>query len=425
MTSNSLICRLLFGWVIAWPLATCAQTIDVQIDTVDGGSKTGQLADLGAQSISLRIDGQNETTKLNFADLAAIRFSQPAATITAECQVNLVDGSQIMLDQFSLQQNRLTISGSAVGQAEISSRHIDSFQHRALNPALDDQAFKKVVAQPKSEDALLVARDGQLNAIEGVVKSIQSGRQWTGQVTFAVGDRTADVAISKLAGIALFHPQTTTFDQPLARMRLVDGSQLAIKELRYADRSVEIQLVCGIEWKLPLDQVSRLDFTRGQTIWLSDLTPTTNDWQPLLAGDRLVERLRAMNLARFKKGYDGHQLEYRVTDSAGRVTWQVAQHGIAIRGGSRLAFKLDGQFNRLIGKVGFAREPEFLGRVSLRISADGRSLFDRELANSENFLALPLELSVADCDRLLIEVDYADGRSAGDTLYLLEMVLQE
>ena len=154
--------------------------------------------------------------------------------------------------------------------------------------------------------------------------------------------------------------------------------------------------------------------------------PTTNDWEPLIASASLVERLRSLKLARLNESFTASPLSLRVFDeqnllSPGRI--QQFEHGVAIQGGGKIAFSLNGQYSRLTGLAGFSPEASLGGKVTLKIVADGKTAFEKSLVHRTMRGPERIDLDVEGVERIVLIVGYNDGRSTGDRIHLADLKL--
>ena len=94
--------------------------------------------------------------------------------------------------------------------------------------------------------------------------------------------------------------------------------------------------------------------------------------------------------------------------------------GIAIAGGGRVVFAVNGQFKRLTGLVGFDPAAFIGGEVNFVIKTDGQTAIFEVLRLTEVPRPIALDLSIAETKRVSISVEYADGKPAGDVLHLVD-----
>jgi hypothetical protein len=57
----------------------------------------------------------------------------------------------------------------------------------------------------------------------------------------------------------------------------------------------------------------------------------------------------------------------------------------------------------------------------LRVLLDGKTVLEKELIHRLMNNPLEIDLSVKDVDRVVVQVEYNDGRSTGDQIHLVEL----
>ena len=173
--------------------------------------------------------------------------------------------------------------------------------------------------------------------------------------------------------------------------------------------------------------VAALDFSTGRAIYLSDLLPTTNDWKPLVASSASLESLSRLNLSIADESFSGKPLSLRTLPSDGLdflATTRAYDNGFAIAAGGRLAFNLNGQFQRLTGLAGFDPDTQALcGNVELQIQIDDKVALSKVMDNQKLLQPFAIDLNLANAKRLVIRVNYHDGRSVGDQIHLVDVRL--
>ena len=63
--------------------------------------------------------------------------------------------------------------------------------------------------------------------------------------------------------------------------------------------------------------------------------------------------------------------------------------------------------------------------MKVRILVDGKELYAQEFVKNEMTEPQPFEIDLVNVQRMIIEVDYADGRSIGDVIHLVNLTLQK
>ena len=405
----------------------CAQTPTVDIRMLDGSKVLGTMVEVTRDQLKLENDTGSMTVEVE--QIEAIKFpeSESAKLPETAAQFYLLDGSSVFVDKYNYADRKITATMTTGNETSIPKRNVSSIIF-----AGDRTAIRKQVEQVKRDsdvvaDTLIVLRNEEFNAIEGVVKGLNPK-----SVQFAIEEQSADVPISKLSAITFFKAGKDDFSDPLATCVLSDTSRINLRGFELTPKQLVLTSLTGEKFNVAFNKVVSLEFNTLTNLPLTNLTPSTNDWEPLLAGQAIVEKLRQLRLARINQSFSGQPLSLMVPRpdaevEAGktRTVERVYESGIAVQGGGRLAWRLEGDYQSLRGLIGFAPQASEFGRVNVRILVDGKERYTQELVKTEMTEPQPFEIDLVDGQRMIIEVDYADGRSIGDVIHLVNPILQK
>ena len=422
----SLLGLLVFTLHIAAGVA-CAQTPTVEISMLDGAKAVGTMVGVTIDQLKLESDTGSMTVAIE--QIEAITFSESEAAKLPEtaAQFYLLDGSSVFIDKYNYADQKIAATLTTGNEVSIPKRNVGSIIF-----AGDRSTIRKQVEQVKRDpdvvaDTLIVLRNEEFNAIEGVVKGLSPK-----SVQFAIEEQSADVPISKLSAITFFKAGKNDFSDPLATCVLSDTSRIKLRGFELTPKQLVLTSLTGEKFNVAFNKVISLEFNSTTAVPLANLTPSTNDWEPLLAGQAVVEKLRQLRIARINQSFSGQPLSLRVPRpeaevEAGktRTVERVYDSGFAVQGGGRLAWRLDGDYQSLNGLIGFAPQASEHGRVKVQILVDGKERYTQELVNNEMTDPQPFEIDLVDSQRMIIEIDYADGRSIGDVIHLVNPTLQK
>ena len=276
----------------------------------------------------------------------------------------------------------------------------------------------KTTALERESDALVVSRDSKLQMIDGVVGNVSAEN-----VSFTVGERTADVKRSRLAGMLFYRRNTDEFAPSVFVLQLADGSVIEVQSLTIEDDQFAIRSVAGASFTVQPKTISNMDFSSKREMWLTDLDPATNDWTPLLASPNIVGSLKHFSLAKIDKSFNRKPLA--ILNRGEDESWARKEFakGFAIKGGGKLSFVLARQFQQLSGTIGFAPDANSTGVVKLIIQVDGANRVEEVLDAAKMKQALPIDIDLNGADRIVFQVEYHDRRSVGDILHAVDMKL--
>ena len=404
-----------------------AQTPTAEVRTIEGAEIAGTLLDVSVDQLKLKTADGTKTIELQ--QIESIEFPESARpqVPSKAAKFQLQDGSSVFVGKYKYDDGKIKATLSTGEEVLISKRNVSSIVF-----AVDQKSIQKQVDKIKQDaniaaDTLVVIRDEQFNAIEGVVKELDQD-----SVQFAIDDQSANVPISKLKAITFFKAGKKDFSDPMATCVLSDTSQIKLRSFKIGTKQFALTSLTGELFNVEFSKVASLKFSSTVSVSLTEIAPSTNDWRPLLADSGIVDKLRKLRLARINESFNGHALALEFPRPAAEVeagksrsTTREFESGIAIQGGGRVAWRLDGNYQQLSGLVGFSPQASEFGDVKLRISVDGDVVFEQKFAKNSMIEPEPFNLDLTDKQRMIIEVDYADGRSIGDVIHLVNLILQK
>lgn len=398
----------------------------VEVQLTDGSVTAGTISAIDEDGIELQAG--SASAPLAFEQIASVSFAQSspkpdleASTDTAGT-ITFVDGSQANIAAMQIVGDTatiLTVAQTAI-KANISNLSSINFLGADATEA-EKKQWKELLGQPMpASDAIVVSKNGALQLIEGIVGDINDSH-----LTFSMETRTAEVALEKIKGV-LFYRAKRELTDPLCKLMLTDGSSFAVRKIEINDGGFVFTSVAGTQLGVALKQLQGLDFSAGRFVYLSDLIPATNTWTPLLASPEILESLKSLRTAKFNRDFRGQQLTLKAIPPSGLAYLSETlayDKGIAIAGGGRVVFAVNGQFKRLTGLVGFDPAAYVGGEVRFVIKTDGQTAISEVLRVSEVPQPIALDLNIAETKRVSVSVQYADGKPAGDVLHLVDFKL--
>lgn len=396
-----------------------AQSSPVSVELIEG-SVNGQLQTVGLDFIG--IDKGDGLTKIPFEQVAKIDFGVPVIKPTGDViEILLVDGSKLNAKQFTITKRDLNVELHCGVSITVNARDVEYIRLADYENDLElNRQWREILADETREgDAIIVKRSNELNAVEGVVGELAGEK-----LEFSIGEQSARVPLSKIEAMLFYHAKGRELATPLADVYLPDGSVLSSRRMTLENANLTAIAVCGAKMSFSLDAVSEINFELGRDSYLSQLSPATNDWQPLMTSSSILERLRKMKLARANETFSGKPLSLRFFEDNGIGSPGQIKHfenGFCVYGGSRLSFNLNGQYSQLSGFVGFNPEASLSGKVKFRVILDGEAVLEKVLIHRTMKNPLQIDLDVKDVDRIVFQVEYHDGRSTGDQLHLVDM----
>ena len=400
-----------------------AQELPIVVTDTNGTQAEGTLSSIEFETVT--VETSNGAKGLEFDNVDSIVFRETEPTESPTVELQLLDGSLLHTKMLAIEGAKLKTKLACGTSVELSRRNVKWIRFKAYEdePGLRKQWQSILDDESREGDAIVLNRTGELDTVEGI-----AGDMAEDKLAFSIADQTARVALSKMDALVFYHAVGREFTTPVCKLILIDNSQFLIRELGWANSNLNVTTVCGDRFSVSAGRIATLDFALGRSIILSEMEPTTNDWQPLLTSSAILEQLRRLKLARTNQSFSGQPLSLKFKTKSGlsflSVTRQY-QHGFAIQAGGKLAFSLNGQFKKLSGTVGFDPAASGSGNVLFKVLVDGKIAVETELNHFEMQDPLDLDLDIQDATRIVFQVDYHDGRSTGDQIHMVDMKVSQ
>lgn len=394
-------------------LSLGVQDEPVQIEPLKGPTVTADLKPFRDNKV---IYGKNQRS-ISIAELKKITFvkkSKPSSkgSIKLQCRGN----SFFQCHAISLKGDRVVIADSA-GNAtiQVPRGFVSSMQ---LEKEIDKNQWAKLLDNARDSDALVVKREERLDVLEGIIKGIDAK-----QVTFEIQGRTANVQLSKLAGILFFQPKK----DESAPYRLTDQAlnQIGFEQIEFDGETFSLSLA-GYSIQIKSTDVLSIDFSAGVYTSLSDLTPESINWKPFLRAkipdkgiSDLIETVRENKIVWSRDKSFGEpiamEFETKATreNPAGRVIYD---SGVSILGGSEIVFSIPEGVVAFEADAGIQMSNHKLGAVYLEIFVDGKNVWNKQITASDasqHKIDIPVR-----GERLKLIVGYGKANDVGDVLSL-------
>ena len=413
--------------------AVVANRLPAVVELTDGSSVKGYINSIGETDVELSVSQDSQGSQdsvdplnLSFKQITSLNFQNSnarAASTDQESQsqgvVSFVDGSQAYFGSIGILKGIATITtvaGVSI-RANVSNLKTISFLGNESGSEQKKQWAKLLNETLPTSDAIVVSKNSTLQLIEGIVGDVSDQH-----LTFSIESRTAEVALEKIKGV-VFYRAEREFTEPTCLLTLTDASRFQIRKIALDRSNLNLTSIGGLQFTIDANQLQRMDFSIGRSVYLSDLIPSTNTWTPLLASTNILEPLKALRIAKFNTDFRGQPLMITNTPDSGLgylVETVAYEKGIAISGGGRVVFALNKQFKQLSGLVSFQPKAHPSSVVRFVVKTDGQTAISEAMKADEILQPIALDLDVSTTDRISFSVEYEDGRSAGDVLHLVD-----
>jgi len=380
-------------WSLA--LATLLGAVPAEVETISSERLSGELVEFNDQGLTLKIG--NETRVLPAAQVLEIRRAVPQIPLPPGPRIELVDGTRLSGKELTIARDRATLTLPSGVSVPLTANRFASIRLGESSPTLDD-AWKSLLQRERKNDLLVVRKDDVLDFVPGVAGSLGE------KVVFLVDGEELPIAREKVYGI-IYRQRNTPPAKVVCQVSLATGDLLQATAVSLAGGECQVRLAGNVELKFPVDEVAGLDFSAGRVKYLSQLEPREKKLVPLFDLARDVERDRS------------------ALGSPLALGGQTYTRGLGLFPQTRLRYRVAGEYSRFRALAGIDdAAPRLKTTALLRISGDGRALFEGEFAPGE--APRPIDLDLTGVREFEILVDFgSDQLNIGDFLDLADAKL--
>jgi hypothetical protein len=372
---------------------------EVEVRTLDGPTVAGRLVDVSVEQVTLEtVEGK--TTLPAEGVLGLSPTAKPSApTEKPSIWVELVDGSQIVAQQYLAAGRASTLTLLDGSTLQIETRHVLSVRMQPATEATDKE-WQRILEGKYAADVLVIRKDETIDYHQGVAHDISETA-----VTFELDGEKIPVRRTRVFGLLHYRPER---DLPgaLCTLATADGSQWAVRKLAGGEE-LEWTTPSGLSVKRPLAAVTNIDFSGGKIIYVSDLKPDSIQWTPYFG--------TAQQLPAVAEFYSP-RMDQSMAAKAIRLGGEKYAKGLAIHSRTELTYRLPGRFSRFRALAGIDDEVSPNGHVQLIIRGDDKVLFDAPIAGGDKPRSIDLDISGV--RRLVILVDFGEKLDVADHLDL-------
>lgn len=420
-------------WILIAALITStAAGADVTAKKLDGATVVGTLASWQDGQVVLSTPGGPQ--RVAEADLLFLERSTPANSNTDDDIrkpiIELVDGTVVPLTNFSITGSQATVvprydADSASAESppvSIEIKKVKSVRMQPISAAIEKE-WEDVRASATSADSttpsdlLVVLKHGgqTLDYLEGVIGQVSER-----DVEFTHDGNTVHVSRDKVAGLIFYRANTSSDEAP--RCVLSGANELRIRaanNIRLVGNDLQLTTLTGVNLRWPWAEITSADFSAGKLVFLSDLAPVSQSWQPLIALPAAATHASALGQPRIDRASVTGPLSLWYPDGdqspASGHTASFAK-GLALRSRTEIVYRLPRGFSRFSAVAGIDPATRSTGDVMLIIQGDDHSLMERAVTGGD--APLPIDLNVDGVKQLKIIVDYGKNLDTGDWLNL-------
>ncbi len=372
----------------------------VEVRTLDGEARTGELTGLDNESLTL--DADDGTHRLPVQDLQEVRLQplREAATSTQEAAalVRLRDSSRVSAETITATRRQLRITNAELGELALPRNLVVSLRLSPLDSRVVGQ-WNSLLERAHDRDLVVVRKGDLLDYVDGVVGTITDS-----SVNLLIEDSPIEIPRERVFGV--IYATDAASPATSCRLDLTNGDSLAGQSLTLADAGFQLQLTDGTPLTLPHDLVARIDYSLGKIRYLGDAEPD------------------AVTYPTAVPAYNDYAWAVRRNrNSAGRpllVGGTAYDRGLWIHSGTTVRYRLGREYRQFRAimdmdeDIGSDCDPS----IGVIIRGDDRVLLQTDLKWNDE--AQPIDLDVSGVRDLVIEVTSTDPAGACEHLDLAE-----
>ncbi|NQU20290.1 MAG: NPCBM/NEW2 domain-containing protein [Candidatus Nealsonbacteria bacterium] len=371
--------------------------------TLGGEPITGAIVKLDAQQLTL--DTSDGPVPLDCKKLMTL-VQKPAPDMPEDelpMRVELVDGSSLAAKQYTVTGGKARITLAEDRVIELPTTGVASVR---VMESSDDVAAEwlQIADTPPDADLLVIRKEKAIDYHKGVLADVDEQT-----VKFNLDGEILPVKRSKVYGLVYCHPQGDALPEAICRITGATGSQWSVSSLALSGE-LAWTTPAGAKVTSPLLLLSKIDFSSGKVVYLSDLEPDSSEFTPYFgsADDLPV-------LTKFYAPRNDKNLESAPLSIDGQKTYD---KGLSLHSRTQLVYRLPGRFSRFKAVAGIDAGVRPLGHVRLVIHGDDKVLFEADVTGSDP--PKPIDLDVTGVRRIAILADFGEKLDVGDHLDLCE-----
>ncbi len=361
-----------------------ATVVEVRVTTVDGVARDAAL--LAVTETGIEIESSGVKQRLEMDELLTVTRFNPPPSSSPAMRVELSSGSRIAISELTTNNANATLITRNQAPLTLPLKQIRWIRFRPASPGVDPQ-WLGMIDKPRTSDVLVIRRSGNsLDEVQGIVKSITDK-----VVTVDLDGDDLLAPIEKLEGVLFATPATPDEPEPIIVDDLSGSSWRVVGIKPSAATAILLDLGNGLQHELPLDQLRRIE-TTGSVQFLAMETPAESSYAAVTG--------LGLN-ADLANRWFGAQSD--------------ASRDLVMQADSRMEYRVDEQFNTLLGSAQFDSSVTAGGKCLLRILLDEKVAWEQTF-DVEDPAPRGYELPLEKARRVRIEVQSAGDGDLGDTL---------
>ena len=352
---------------------------EVQVNMMDGTTVSGNLTAASAGEITIQCDGKAVTVPSEQLLSVTPKVPPEPSGESPTAWIELVDGSKLSGAGFTVKNGTAAIA-------------LDGTVYRIPTSAIRNVRFSKPgdpaspvwpakVGADAMSDLLAVRKKDTVDFNEGVLVSVNEDH-----VLFQLEGETIPVARTKIDGLIFFHKAGDTLPEPKCIIEECNGRRISARDFLLSKGKLEISTSLGLVHLIPVENITRIDFSIGKVVYLSDLEPDSVRWTPYLDIRGASEAMEQYYAPRRDEGR-----EHQPLVTGGKKYTK----GLGLYSRTEMTFRLPAGAKKFKALAGIDDSVRDVGGVRLVISTDGKKIFDKSITGSDGPVDIDLDVAGA------------------------------
>lgn len=352
---------------------TAWMAVEVEVTPLGSPPVSGTLTEWTTDRIILATPAGPRTFDAPTLQVVKVKGGETAEDWKGDLTLELLDGSRLAAESYAAKAGKATGKLRGGRDYEVRTRTVRSVRFRASDPNLDE-AWAAQRDAKNTGDVLVIRKTVKggdqvtLDRQAGIVQDVTAET-----VQFELDGERIPVKRERLEGIVYFPSTERESPEPACRVEEAGGSVWSVKSVRREGEQAVLETTSGATTSLPLAQLRKIDYSVGNTVYLSDLNPDSAEWTPFVASKS--ELLTRFNQPRRDALAGGGKL---------LTGGQTFDKGLAVHSRTSLVYRVPKGFRRFDARIGIDDHVRDLGEVRFVILGDGKTLLETTVTGKES-----------------------------------------
>jgi len=376
--------------------------VEIDVKTLDDKTISGSIVGLDTGRLTLKTSMGVESIATD--NLLSITQKHPKSGPENDSVIwiDLSDGSAVKSKSYTTKGNLAEIAFD-IGVVTLPTKTINAVRFNTATNSLKEEWANIRQAHPQS-DLLVIQKSGSLDYHEGVIGDVSDKI-----VQFTLNDDSLRVKRSKVFGLIYYNVTEQSQLSPTCWVTLSNGSRWAAKTYKLMEQALHWTTPTGVSTKYPVTDITKIDFSQGKVVYLSDLTPKSTNWLPYFD---------TAEKSRYRREFFAPSYDFNLSGEPLLLDKKRYQKGLAVHSHTKIVYKLPDGFRRFKATVGIDDSVRPKGNVRLVITGNKRILYNSIITGSD--APKELEFDIVGIKNLSILVDFGKDLDISDHLDLCE-----